>query len=77
VLSLQVGDEPDKAWELACDSSHRREARTNSVEHERDESVITGEWNKVGIDKDNVLEVVDDGFSVQEVIGNGKEVPVG
>jgi hypothetical protein len=37
---------------------------TDNVKHERDESVITGERDKVGIDKDNVLEVVDDGFSV-------------
>jgi len=37
---------------------------TNSVEHEGDESVVPGEWNKVGIDKYNVLEVVDDGFAV-------------
>jgi hypothetical protein len=37
---------------------------TNGVEHEGDESVVPCEWDKVGIDKDNVLEVVDDGFSV-------------
>jgi hypothetical protein len=37
---------------------------TNSVEHEGDESVVPCEWDKVGIDKYNVLEVVDDRFSV-------------
>jgi hypothetical protein len=33
---------------------------TNSVEHERDESVVSSERDEVGIDKYNVLEIVDD-----------------
>ena len=37
---------------------------TNSVEHEGDESVVSCEWDEVSIDKYNVLEVVNDGFSV-------------
>jgi hypothetical protein len=37
---------------------------TNSVEHEGDESVVPCEGDEVGINKYNVLEVVDDGFSV-------------
>lgn len=37
---------------------------TDSVEHEGDESVVSCEWDEVSIDKYNVLEVVDDGFSV-------------
>ena len=61
VLLLEVGDETDKA---------------DDVEHESDEAVVLGKWQEVGIDKDNVLEVVDDGLAVKEVVGDDKEVPV-
>lgn len=37
--------------------------------------MISGEWDKVGIDKYNVLEVVDDGFTVKEIVGDCEEVP--
>lgn len=38
---------------------------------------MTCEWNKVGIYKDNVLEVVDQRFSVEEVVRDGEEIPGG
>jgi hypothetical protein len=48
---------------------------TNNVQQEAEESVVLGKRNKVRVDKDNVLEVVDDRFSVQEEVGNDEEVP--
>jgi hypothetical protein len=38
--------------------------------------VVPCEWDEEGIDKDNVLEVVDDRLSIQEVVCHDKEVPV-
>jgi hypothetical protein len=37
--------------------------------------MVRGEGDKVCVDKDNVLEVVDDRLAVQEVVGHNEEVP--
>jgi hypothetical protein len=37
--------------------------------------VVTSKWDEVGIDKHNVLEVVNDGFAVEEVVCDSEEVP--
>lgn len=37
--------------------------------------MISRERDKVGIDKDNVFEVVDDRFAIEEVVCDSKEVP--
>jgi hypothetical protein len=37
--------------------------------------MVFGEDGKEGVDEDDVLEIVDDRLSVEEVIGDGKEVP--
>lgn len=60
VLTLEVGHESDKA---------------NHVQHEADEAVVLGKGDKVGIDKDNVLEVVDDRLAVEVVVARHEEVP--
>ena len=49
---------------------------TDDVEHEADETVVAGERDEVRVDKDDVLEVVDDGFAVEEVVADDEEVPV-
>jgi bifunctional DNA-binding transcriptional regulator/antitoxin component of YhaV-PrlF toxin-antitoxin module len=38
--------------------------------------MMSGKRDKVGINKDDVLEVVDDGFAVEEVVCHDEEVPV-
>jgi hypothetical protein len=38
--------------------------------------VVSGKRDEDGIDKDDVLEVVDDGFAVEEVVCHDEEVPV-
>lgn len=38
--------------------------------------MVPGERDEDGIDKDDVLEVVDDGFAVEEVVCHNEEVPV-
>lgn len=60
VLALEVGDKSDE-------SEH--------IQHEADEAVILSEGDEVGIDEDNVLEVVDDRLAVKEVVGDNEEVP--
>jgi hypothetical protein len=37
--------------------------------------VVLREGDEVGVDKDNVLEVVDDRLAVKEVVGHDEEVP--
>ena len=37
--------------------------------------MVSCERDKVGIDKDNVFEVVDDRFAVEEIVCDSKEVP--
>jgi hypothetical protein len=50
---------------------------TDGVQHEADETMVLGEGNEVGVNKHNVLEVVDDRLAIQEVVGNNEEVPSG
>jgi hypothetical protein len=38
--------------------------------------MVSGKGKEVGVDKDNVFEVIDDGLSVEEVISDDEEVPV-
>lgn len=59
-LALEVGNKADKA---------------EHVQHEADEAVVLGKGDKVGIDKDDVLEVIDDRLAVEEVVGDNEEVP--
>jgi len=49
---------------------------TNDVQHEADKSVMSGEWQKDNIDEHNVLEVVDNTFSVKEIHRGSQEVPI-
>jgi hypothetical protein len=55
--------------------SSSRAGPTNDVEHEADEAVVAGKDGKVGVDEDDVLEVVDDRLAVEEIVGDDKEVP--
>ena len=49
--------------------------RTDDVEHKANETVITRKGDKVGVDKDNMFEVVDDRFAIQKVICDDEKVP--
>ena len=49
--------------------------RTDDIKHEADEAVVACERNEDRLDEDDVLEVVDDRFAVQEVVGYDEEVP--
>lgn len=53
-----------------------RARRTDSVEHERDESMIPRKRQEIGVDKDNVFKVVDDRFAVEKVVCDNEKVPV-
>lgn len=48
---------------------------TNNVKHEANESVVTGKGDEISVHKDNVLEVVDNGFAVEEVVSHDEEIP--
>jgi hypothetical protein len=49
---------------------------TDHVKHKADEPVIPGKRDKESVDKHNVLEVIDDRFAVQKVVGHDEKVPV-
>ena len=49
--------------------------RTKDVHHEADEAMVCRKWEQDFVDKKNMLEIVDDTFTVEEVHGDGKEVP--
>ena len=49
---------------------------TKYVQDEADEAVVGGERKQDSVDEDNVFEVVEDAFAVQEVHGDSQEVPV-
>ena len=49
---------------------------TDNVEHEADEAVVRGQRKQHLVYEDDVLKVVNDALSVQEVHGRGKPVPV-
>lgn len=49
--------------------------KSQCVKAERDEAVMSDKRHKMGVDKNDVLEVVDDHFAVEEIIENGKEIP--
>lgn len=37
--------------------------------------MVSCKWQEISVDKDNVLEIVDDGFAVKEIVGDHEEVP--
>lgn len=79
ILSLEIGDESDKAFTTSqrhAQSSKER-APTNNVKHEADKSVVTSKGNEIRVHKDNVLEIINDGFAVEEVVGHNEEIPDG
>lgn len=76
VRSLEIRDETDESCEFAKRSGQRWKSRTDDVKHEADEAMVPGEGNEVGVDKHNVLEIVNDGFAIEEVVGHDEEVPV-
>lgn len=60
ILLLQVGNKANKA---------------DDVKHERNEPVVLGKRKEVGVDKHNVLEIVDDRLAVQKVVCDHEKVP--
>lgn len=50
--------------------------RTDDVQHEADEAVISGERNEVGVHENDVLKIVDDRLAIEEVVRDDEEVPV-
>jgi hypothetical protein len=82
VRLLEVGDKADEAWGIVERSAWlagdcRRGFLTNNVEHKADEAVIARKDGEDRVDKDNVLEVVDDRLSIEEEVGDREEVPGG
>lgn len=51
-------------------------AHTNNIKGEADEAMVGSQRKEDPIDHDNVLEVVDDAFAVEEVHGYRQPVPV-
>ena len=49
---------------------------THNVEHKADEAVVGGQGQQHLIHQQNMLEVVNDTLSVQEVHGGGQEIPI-
>lgn len=37
--------------------------------------MISRKGDKIGVDEDDMLEIIDDRFPIQEVVGNDEEVP--
>lgn len=79
ILSLEIGDESDKAFMIGQRhaQSPKERALTNNVKHEADKSVVTSKGNEISVHKDNVLEIINDGFAVEEVVGHNEEIPGG
>lgn len=79
ILSLEIGDEADKAFTTSQRHAQSSKERTltNNVKHEADKSVVTSKGNEIRIHKDNVLEIINDGFAVEEVVGHNEEIPDG
>lgn len=49
---------------------------TTDIEHEADEAMMRRKWWQDLINQNNVLEVVDHAFSIQEIHGSPQEIPV-
>jgi hypothetical protein len=49
---------------------------TDDIKGEGDEAMVRGEWQQKCVNKDNVLEVVDQTLAVEEVIRAEQEVPI-
>lgn len=49
--------------------------KTEHIEHKRQETMMSSKRDEVCVDKDNVLEIIDERLAVQEVIADGKKVP--
>jgi hypothetical protein len=62
----------------SLDASARRGSigLTDDVEHETDEPVVRCQWKQQHIHQENVLEVVNDALSVQEIHCCGQKIPV-
>lgn len=71
--------DPAKETKLVLEilsSKARDEAdEPNDVQQEAEESVVSGKGDEVRVDEDDVLEVVDEGLAVQEVVGDCEKVP--
>jgi len=53
-----------------------KEDEAHNIEHEADESMVRSEWQQHTIDQHNMLEVVNDAFSIEKVHGGTQEIPV-
>jgi len=61
---------------LAAARRKIRKSLTNSIEHEADESVVGCKWQENFVDQDNVLEVVNNTFSIEKVHCRCQPIPV-
>jgi len=62
--------------EVAFLQRHDKPYEADRVKGEADDPVVRSERKKIGICKDNMLEVIDDTLAIQEVVCCGKEVPI-
>lgn len=56
--------------------SSKNDIRTDEVQHEADKSMMGCEWNEHFVNEQDMLEVVDNAFSVKKIHGRRKEIPV-
>jgi hypothetical protein len=52
------------------------EKLTNNIEHETDEPVVGCQGQQNAINQQDVLKVIDDALSIEEVHGRSQEIPV-
>lgn len=55
--------------------SSRERILTNNIKHEANKSVVASKGDEISVHKDNVLEVIDNRFAVEEVVGHDEEIP--
>ena len=53
-----------------------QDEHTDDIEGEGDEAMVRGEWQQKCVNKDDVLEVVDQALAVEEVIRAEQKVPI-
>lgn len=73
---MNPAKKPKLLLEIALLQRHNEAHESDDVKGEANHTVVRCERSELGIGKDNMLEVVDDTLPVEEVIGDGEEIPV-
>jgi hypothetical protein len=71
-----TAEQAELLLQISLFERHHKPNETNRIERKTDDTMIRSEREQLSICENDMLEVVDNAFAVQEVIRDGKEVPV-